>query len=229
MLRIYESIRIIRMQLGSFGSVKKTFCMVHVTIEAIVAYYLASLKIVSDSREAQSLEAQAVERMLAGDEGAFAELYERYFDKIYGFIYKRVGHREVAEDLTSTVFERAFVKRESFGARGNYFGGWLYTIATNAITDHWRTKKPQESLEVAETIASSGKSPSEITEGLLTANEMQNVLEQLPERERLCVTLKFYEGYENGEIAALLGITPNHAGVLIHRAVKRCGQVMSKQ
>lgn len=176
-------------------------------------------------REVPSDEQQLVKRMLAGDDEAFSVLYERYFDQLYGFIFKRVGHREVAEDLLSLVFEKAFANRNRFEWQGVKFSAWLYTIATNSITDHWRTKKPSEDLEQAELVKDQHPGPAEQTEQNIEHARIQLVLEQLPERERLCITLKYYGGLENPEIAEKLGLTPNNVGVILHRSLKKCQQL----
>lgn len=160
--------------------------------------------------------------MRARDDEAFAALYELYFNKLYGFIVKRVGHPEVAEDLLSAVFEKAFVGRASFGSRGNNFGAWLYTIATNTITDYWRTRKPTEEIETAETVAAASAGPSELTEQKLEHERIERALEKLSERERLCLTMKFYGNLSHEEIAKTLGLKSNHVGVIVFRALKRC-------
>lgn len=166
-------------------------------------------------------EEELVRRMQDHDDTAFAILYERYFDKLYGFIYKRVGHHEVAEDLLSQVFLKAFTSRKGFGRKGKYFRAWLYTIATNTVTDHWRTKKETVSLEAAETVGKESGSIKDADRSLLHV-KLQRALGTLPERDQLCVTLKYYGGYSHAEIAEITGLAENHVGVIIFRALKKC-------
>jgi len=67
----------------------------------------------------------------AGDSAAFGQIYDLYFQKIYKFVYYRVGHKEIAEDLAEEVFIKAHAKIASL-AQDNQFLGWLYQIARNA-------------------------------------------------------------------------------------------------
>src|SRR5471032_587106 len=69
----------------------------------------------------------------------FARCYQRYGQPIYRFLYWQTRDPHLAQDLTSAVFERAWRARASF--RGGSLQAWLYRIARNALTDHWRKKK----------------------------------------------------------------------------------------
>ena len=73
-----------------------------------------------------------------GPSRAFGELYDYYLPRIYGFIFRRVQERSVAEDITSTTFQRGLeaLRRGTF--RNDAFGGWLYRVAANAVVDHVR-------------------------------------------------------------------------------------------
>src|SRR5262245_53178275 len=71
------------------------------------------------------------------DPTRFAEVYERYFDRVYAFIARRVHNRHETEDLTSEVFHQALANIGRFEWRGSPFLAWLLRIASNAITDRW--------------------------------------------------------------------------------------------
>src|SRR4051812_8880743 len=77
---------------------------------------------------------------MQGKEKEFKKMYHLYFDKIYGFLYWQTRDQMLAEDLTGEVFTRAWQKMGSFS--GRYPQAWLYTIARNLLTDHWRSKRP---------------------------------------------------------------------------------------
>ena len=70
------------------------------------------------------------------DPSRFAELYELNFARVYAYIARRVGDRDVAQDLTSDVFHKALASIQSFEWRGVPFAGWLLRIAANMIVDH---------------------------------------------------------------------------------------------
>jgi RNA polymerase sigma-70 factor (ECF subfamily) len=165
------------------------------------------------------------------DPAAFVALYEHYFPKVYAFVCRRVRHRETAEDLVSQTFMKAFAALPNYSsAAGSSFGAWVYRIATNALTDHWRSqgRKPLtvDVDDFAEVIPKEGAAtPADLAELSLEAGRLDVVLGELPERHRQVLELKFYAELDNGEIAATLGVTPAHAGVLVFRAVKAATKV----
>ena len=81
------------------------------------------------------------------DPAGFAALYELHFDRVYLFIARRVGNRDVAEDLTADVFHRALANLRNFEWRGVPFEAWLLRIAANAINDRAKRKGRELSVE----------------------------------------------------------------------------------
>lgn len=163
-----------------------------------------------------------VRAMQNGDERAFELLYERYFDKLYAFVARRVGHHQTAEDLVSDIFLKAFTHRQSFVWKTS-FSAWIYRIATNRVTDHYRTKKPTEELdEMRHDRPSSVPSAPEEVDTAILRGRLEATLKVLTDRERMAVTMKYYGECDNGEIAAALKVTPNNVGVILHRALKKC-------
>jgi RNA polymerase sigma-70 factor (ECF subfamily) len=82
------------------------------------------------------------------DPRAFAPLYERYFEAIYRYTYRRLSSHEAAEDATSIVFHRALERLTQF--RGGSFRAWLFTIAHNVVTDTYRERRPTQSFDDAQ-------------------------------------------------------------------------------
>lgn len=162
-------------------------------------------------------------RMNQGDDRAFEILYERYFQKIYAFTVRRVSHHQVAEDLVAEIFLKAFRHRLSFTWKTS-FSAWIYRIATNTITDHYRTRKSTNELdEQTADVASSQHLATEVDVQLL-GRELEAVIVKLGERERIAVTMKFYGACSNDEIGQALKVSANNAAVILHRALKKCEQ-----
>jgi len=167
---------------------------------------------------------ELVNRMREGDNQAFELLYERYFQKMYAFVLRRVGNQAVAEDVVSSIFLKAFAHRRSFVWKAS-FSAWIYRIATNTVTDYYRTSRPSVELEEIhgeEQGLHSIANPEVEADHALLARELERLLEQLNERERLAITIKFYGEGTQEEIAKALGCTPSNAGVILHRALKKC-------
>ncbi len=171
---------------------------------------------------------ELVKLMGDGNDSAFEELYERYFDRIFAFTMRRVGHYQNAEDIVSKVFMKAFGARKRFKLKTS-FSAWIYTITTNAITDFYRTKK--EFLELDPVTQERLRQIPEVHEKL--DNEtlrklLEQTAERLDERSRTVITLKYYSQMSHQEIAEVLSIEVNHVGVIAHRALKKCKKMLPK-
>jgi len=78
----------------------------------------------------------------------FWELYDKYIDKIYNFIYLKVYNREIAEDITSDVFYKLLEKVTSIDTSWKYtFSSWIYKVAYNKVIDFYRTKKDELDID----------------------------------------------------------------------------------
>ncbi|MDD4901979.1 MAG: sigma-70 family RNA polymerase sigma factor [Patescibacteria group bacterium] len=165
-------------------------------------------------------EAELVEKAKVDDQ-AFSILYQHYFPKIYGYVQKRVSGRETAEDIVSQVFLKAFGHRQKYQSRGFSFGAWLYRIATNALTDHYRRQGSH--LEEAITDDSAREPAGEnLTEELIQKSDRQaieKVLNKMPERYRQAVYLRYFAEMEIFEIAETLQLPKTHVSVILHRAL----------
>jgi len=105
----------------------------------------------------------------------FAELYERYFNRVYAFALIRTGNRTAAEDVTAETFRRALQNLSKFEWRDVPFSAWLFRIAANAITDSHRQAAHQSPLDDL---------PNERSQSL------ENGLSEVEERARLFALLK---------------------------------------
>src|SRR5437899_12083846 len=79
-----------------------------------------------------------IERVRKGDQDAVRTLYERYFDRIYNYVYARVGRAEDAEDLAIDTMTRSLTRLDLFRDEAVAFSSWVYRIAHNATIDHYR-------------------------------------------------------------------------------------------
>ena len=151
-------------------------------------------------------ERQLVLQAQDGNSEAFGQLYDAYMERIYRFVYFRVEDQQTAEDITSQVFLKAWSNLDRFSFNRTPYLAWLYTIAHNAVIDHYRTRKVTTALD---DVQLSQPDHSEAVENDidLTA-EMQSVktaLQALTDDQQKVLTLKFIEGMSNNEIAHQLG------------------------
>jgi len=173
---------------------------------------------------------ELAQKMNSGDDRAFEELYERYFQKLYSFVLRRVGHAPTAEDLLSDIFLKAFSHRKTFVWKTS-FSSWIYKIATNRITDHYRTKKIAEPFNPEDDHHQPifKESVVQTIDNDLFSQELEQILEKLSVRERLIITLKFYNEYSHEEIGKILHLKASHVGVLLHRALKKCQRILPEK
>ena len=82
----------------------------------------------------------------SGDEAAFGELYERYFDRLYDFALRTVGDRDAAADVVQSTFVKAWDMLRK-GAAPDHVKAWLFTVARNAAIDELRRAKRSSSLD----------------------------------------------------------------------------------
>jgi RNA polymerase sigma-70 factor (ECF subfamily) len=162
-------------------------------------------------------EADLIERAVA-DPRAFAPLYLRYLDPVHQYCYRRLGSREVAEDATSLVFERAL--KALPGYRGGLFRAWLFAIAHNVITDSYRSTRAHQPLDAADEVADPAPEPEALA---LLADEQRlllAVLPMLPDDQRRVMELRL-GGLPATEVATILGRTPESVRTLQLRAIRR--------
>src|SRR5438270_13791254 len=81
------------------------------------------------------------------DASAFAVLYERYYPRVYRYVFHRVGARSDAEDITGLVFMKALEALPSYQPGRNGFAPWLFRITRNAVVDHYRRRKKFGTLD----------------------------------------------------------------------------------
>ncbi len=157
----------------------------------------------------------------AGDKDAFGELYERYVEKIYNYIYYRTGNHHDAEDISARVFFRAMAHIETYTERGVPFQAWLYRIAHNLVANWHRDRGRRKVIPLDEYIASSLKSESPDKEA--EDNEEREVLlaaiRRLPEERQQLIVLKFVEHLSNAEIGDIMGRTEGAIKSLYHRTL----------
>jgi len=151
-------------------------------------------------------ERQLVLQAQAGNSEAFGKLYDAYMERIYRFVYFRVEDQQTAEDITSQVFLKAWSKLDRFQFSRTPYLAWLYTIAHNAVIDHYRTRKVTTALD---DVQLSQPDHSEVVENEIDLTvEVQSVksaLQTLTDDQQKVLTLKFIEGMSNNEIARQLG------------------------
>ncbi|MBN1530326.1 MAG: sigma-70 family RNA polymerase sigma factor [Thermoleophilaceae bacterium] len=153
-------------------------------------------------------------------EESFAELYERCFTRVYGYVASLLRDRSAAEDVTAQAFERAYRKRSSYRPGRGTVEAWLFGIARNAALDELRRRRRHTELDPAREDRTL-PGPEEGAELAIRRDVVRAALATLDARERDMVALKFAGGLSNAEIARVLGMTESNAGTRLHRTVTK--------
>ncbi len=166
-------------------------------------------------QEEQALVSRAQEHQ----QEAFAELYERYFNKIYRYCVLKIGNREDAEDMAQQVFIKAAQSISSFKWRDVPFSAWLYRIAHNQLVDYLRKKSRQVSVPLDETMAVSSNNPQKTTELKMDIKEMLKATRGLTEAQREVISLRFSGELPIARVAEIMGKSQGAVKALQHSAI----------
>ena len=173
------------------------------------------------------VEADLVEKAQNCSE-AFGPLYELYYDKILGYIYRRTLDAEAAEELTSSTFFNALRALPQYDHRG-HFSAWLYRIATNEINAHRRTTSNrresshrwQAELDRVWFVSPSNGAVEDVKEKMQAFARLHAAVDRLPEKYRVAISLRYFEAMPYAEIAEVLGKRLGTVKSLIHRGLNR--------
>ena len=155
------------------------------------------------------------------DKAAFGELYERYLQKIYSYVYYRTGNVHDAEDLTAKVFIRALAHISSYVEKGVPFQAWLYRIAHNLVANWHRDQGRRKIIALDDYVVHSLKSeaPDRLSEEREEQSQLLEAVRRLPEDRQQLILLKFVERMSNAEIGAIMGRTEGAIKSLYHRTL----------
>ncbi len=159
-----------------------------------------------------------VERCQRGDLEAFDPLYRHFVQPLYGYVLRRTLQRELAEDLVSQSFMKALENIRQYSPRKGPFAAWIYGIARNAITDHFRSYRPH--TEISDVWDLSSDEDVQLDAATrLDAEKIREALKILDPKKREIVLLRLWDGLSYKEIAALTGLTETNAKVRFCRTV----------
>jgi RNA polymerase sigma-70 factor (ECF subfamily) len=171
-------------------------------------------------REMLADESGLIERAKTDPE-AFGILYERYVNKVYSYIYYRVGNHHDAEDLTARTFHRALDHIDRYVQRGAPFSAWLYRIAHNLVANWHRdhSRRKVVSLEDVNLSPPLREGPQHLAEQKEEENELLSAVRQLPADRQQLLVLKFVEEMSNIQIGLVMGRSEGAIKSLYHRTL----------
>ncbi|MBN1679004.1 MAG: sigma-70 family RNA polymerase sigma factor [Anaerolineae bacterium] len=148
-------------------------------------------------------------------------LYHTCYPRVYNFFRFRVGSDD-AKDLTAITFERAWQHRRRYQRDQGAFEAWLFGIARKVAAHHLRQLKPVISLDDVQDRLANADQPIEHTvQQHADAERLADLLQQLPDRDRELIALKYGSGLTNRAIARQTGLSESNVGSILYRVVRK--------
>jgi RNA polymerase sigma-70 factor (ECF subfamily) len=174
-----------------------------------------------------------IQRLRAGDRGAFAEIYDNYSRGIYRLVLRMVGNSALAEDLLQEVFLKLWKSAAMLDEGATSLGPWLIAVARNHVLDYLKSKRNRSSmqsvpLDLSE--ISQHLSPSEPTfvfEERLRL--LRRGLDRLDARERRVLELAYFEGLTQTEMAAMLNMPLGTVKTCVRLAIRNLKKHLEKE
>ncbi len=165
------------------------------------------------------------------DPDAFGELYERYVDRIYNYIFYRTSDAHEAEDLTARVFYRALGHITEYNQRGAPFAAWLYRIAHNLVANWHRDRSRRKYIRLDDlvTLAEKSAGPHHRAEQNEQAQALLGAMTRLPAERQQLLILKFVDGLSNADVAKIMGRSEGAIKSLYHRTLLALRDDLSKR
>lgn len=162
---------------------------------------------------------------------AFGELYDMYYDRIFGYALRRSADIDIAKDITSAVFFKALRHIKNYRWEGIPFSHWLYRITNREIVDLYHKKKRETSYEIATNVSNTALR-EELVAGVneLRKHEdyldLQNYISKLPSKYQEVVILKYFEDMDITQIAGVLHKPEGTVKSLLHRGIEKLRNLM---
>jgi len=157
------------------------------------------------------------------DKNQFSLLYNKYWEQIFYFIFKKVHSMDDAGDICQTAMLKAMMNLPKYEDRGFPFSAWLYRIASNEVNLHFRKQKKNGFVEIKETHIINLMGEVEIvnTESIGNQEQLLLILEKLKPNESEIIEMRFFFKYSFKEIADFYKISEANAKMRLYRIIDK--------
>lgn len=166
-----------------------------------------------------------VSGLRAGDPDAVVAVYRALSGPVYGYLLRRMGDPEAAQDVTAEVFTEVLEGADAFEGPPSGLRAWIFRIARNRMVDHYRRESYRRHSSVEE-MAEAGRLPEAAddpeaeTMGVLERERILALTEDLTADQREVILLRLVADLPVAEVAELMDRTPGAVKVLQHRALR---------
>ena len=165
---------------------------------------------------------ELMEAYQEGYEESFAELYQRYSNRLYGYLAKRCPSQQTTDDVFQITFQKLHAYRHRYDSKYP-FSAWLFTICRNTLYDQLRKKdrSREDTTTNYEQILSSTSSVNTYH------NQPTTDLDGLSEKQKRAIELRYYEDLPFEEIAQRLKTSPMNVRQMVSRGLKKLRKLLS--
>lgn len=139
--------------------------------------------------------------------------------RLYNYFRYRLGDEAAAEDLTSIVLEKAWLKRHRYRKDRAAFSAWLFAMAKNEVIAYLRKRRISIPISMIE--KATGETAENILEHSQDLQTLSHLLADLSERERELISLKFGGDLNNREISTVTGLSESNVGTILSRTLQK--------
>ncbi len=165
-----------------------------------------------------------------GDRTAYKLLVDRHLRIFLSFAARVVGDRAEAEDILQEAFIRVWKNAAKWDqGRKTRFTTWFYRVVMNLCIDVKRKRKPTIELDEAFEVFSGAAKPDEYMSDKQMAQMIAKALVQLPERQRIAMTLCYLQSLGNMEAAEIMGVSTGAIESLLVRGRKKMAEILKAQ
>jgi RNA polymerase sigma-70 factor, ECF subfamily len=168
---------------------------------------------------------ELIQRAAAGEHSAFEDLYRRYARAVFGLALRRLGDRGRAEEAVQETFASVWRSAGSYKPERGPGAPWLYAVARHAIVDRAR-RRTDLPVEAFDEPADSEPGPADTAEASWVSWRVHRALEDLPEREREVISLAYWSGLSQSEVAEFLDIPLGTVKTRTRAALQRLADVL---
>jgi RNA polymerase sigma-70 factor, ECF subfamily len=170
---------------------------------------------------------ELIQRAAGGDRSAFELLYQRYARPVFGLALRRLGDRGRAEDAVQETFASIWRSAGTYRPDRGPGAPWLYAVARNAIVDRARNRTEIPADIPDEPAQDAG--PADQAEQGWVSWRVHRALEELSEREREVISLAYWSGLSQSEVAEFLGIPLGTVKTRTRAALARLAEILGDE
>ena len=170
-----------------------------------------------------------LERINRGDIASFDALFHRHYDRVYGLLFRLLGNRAEAEDVTQEVFVKLY-RKPLRGKRKHNVSAWLYRVATNMGYNklRGRNRRWRRDLVLVPDATDDAPDPADAAAREETKAAVRAALARLPERQTQMLLLR-QMGLSYAELAEVCGVAPGSVGTMLSRAASAFRKVYEEE